>query len=851
MFVSINFFPLSTEGQMGSGEPDITGHPREKDIENECQTSSTLVVDTEQESQSPKESFVEQGQVVIGGEHESQSPTVSSVDKSQVVIDSDHDSETPSVSSVDKSQEEIDGEDCQTPRVSNVSKFEMDVAGEQECQNPNAISAGVSVVVKSEDDVYVIPKVGMEFESEDDAYKCYSRYAVLEGFSIRKDFVNKSRVNGAVVSRRYTCYRQGYRPTKYNSNVRKSRQETRTGCLAHMTIARQPNGKFHVTHFETKHNHEFVTPSTAHKLPSQKRLKFAQAVEADSTSHSGMDGVPKLGMGFDSEDHAYEFYNTYAGRVGFSVRKDYVNRSKIDGAVASRRFTCFREGFRQKDKRDMNVKRPRKETRIGCLAQLVISRQPDGKYRVTHFEEKHNHELVAACRVRMLRSQKRLAAAQAVDGNFVDGSKIEPKSACELQYKMIGDCEYIGYDPVDYKSKLPSRRMRELREGEAERMQQYFQSKQLKNPSFFYAIQLDADDQIANVFWADAKMVVDYSDFGDVVCFDTTCRLYRDCRPFATFIGMNHHKQMVIFGAALLYDETVESFKWLFQTFMEAMSGKKPKTILTDEDATITEAIDLILPGTPHRMCVWHVYQNALKQLNHMFVGSGSFINDLSSCFFEHEEEEDFINGWKAMLDVYGLWENEWLHEIFECREKWAVVYGRHNFCADLKSALLRENFTVTLKKYLKSDSDVLPFFKHLGKVVNEWHYKELEANFDMSQHMPRLMGDVIMLKQARDIYTPKIFELFQLEYETCLNIVVNQCTESESLFEYKVSIYGQPREYTVTFNSTDETVACNCMKFEFMGVLCSHALKVLDYRNIKLLPTKYILKRWTKDARV
>ncbi|KAK7824998.1 hypothetical protein CFP56_033906 [Quercus suber] len=168
---------------MGSGEPDITGHPREKDIENECQTSSTFVIDTEQESQSPKESFVEQGQVVIGGERESQSPTVSSVDKSQVVIDSDHDSETPSVSSVDKSQEEIDGEDCQIPRVSNVSKFEMDVA---------------------------------------------------------------------VVSRRYTCYRQGYRPTKYNSNVRKSRQETRTGCLAHMTIARQPNG--YVAEFQVHKN---------------------------------------------------------------------------------------------------------------------------------------------------------------------------------------------------------------------------------------------------------------------------------------------------------------------------------------------------------------------------------------------------------------------------------------------------------------------------------------------------------------------------------------------------------------------------------------------------------------------
>ncbi|OMO60774.1 FAR1-related protein [Corchorus olitorius] len=33
-------------------------------------------------------------------------------------------------------------------------------------------------------------------------------------------------------------------------------------------------------------------------------------------------------------------------------------------------------------------------------------------------------------------------------------------------------------------------------------------------------------------------------------------------------------------------------------------------------------------------------------------------------------------------------------------------------------------------------------------------------------------------------------------------------------------------------------------------GILCSHALKVLDLMNIKLIPDRYILKRWTKHAR-
>ncbi|XP_031265054.1 protein FAR1-RELATED SEQUENCE 7-like [Pistacia vera] len=816
---------------MDCREADVSSHQPEEDVKVELQKLLRVNIDVGQERESQKDSTVE---------------------TSSESTDSERDCQTPSVFSIDKSMGDINNEECQTLRVSSSNKCEMDVDGEQESQSPRVPSmtaSGAGILVKDEEVTFVIPKVGMEFESEDHAYKCYSRYAVLEGFSIRKDFVNKSRINGAVVSRRYTCYRQGYRPAKHNVNVRKSQQETRTGCLAHMTIARQPNGRFRVTHFETKHNHEFVTQSTTHMLPSQKRLTFAQAVEADLINSSRMDGKPKLGMGFDSEDHAYEFYNAYAGQVGFSVRKDYVNRSKIDGAVASRRFTCFREGYRQKDKRDLNVKRSRKETRIGCLAQLVISRQSDGKYRVTHFEEKHNHDLVAACRVRMLRSQKRLAVSQVAEGNVQNVFTIQPKSTFELPHNAVGD-EH-GYNPIDYKSKLSFKHTREMKEGEVERIQQYFRSKQLKNPSFIYVMQLDAEDQITNIFWADSKMVVDYSDFGDVVCFDTTYKVVKDGRPFSPFIGVNHHKQMVIFGGAILYDDTVESFKWLFQTFVEVMSRKRPKTILTDQDAVLAEAIAFALPGTLHRICVWHMYQKALKQLHHMFVSSDCFKNDLCSCFFDHEEEEDFIHAWKVMLDVYGLWENEWLNEIFKDREKWATAYRRHIFCADIRRAQLCECFTANLRKYLKSDSDVLLFFKQLGKMVNDWHYKELEANYDMNQQMPKLMGDVILLKHARDVYTPKIFELFQQEYEACLNIVINQCTGSGSLFEYKVSFYGQLREYTVIYNLSDETVMCSCMKFEYMGVLCSHALKVLDYRNIKILPDHYILKRWTRDARV
>ena len=40
-------------------------------------------------------------------------------------------------------------------------------------------------------------------------------------------------------------------------------------------------------------------------------------------------------------------------------------------------------------------------------------------------------------------------------------------------------------------------------------------------------------------------------------------------------------------------------------------------------------------------------------------------------------------------------------------------------------------------------------------------------------------------------------------------------------------------------------------MKFEYWGIFCRHILKVLDLKNFKLIPKKYILKRWTKVAKL
>ena len=112
------------------------------------------------------------------------------------------------------------------------------------------------------------------------------------------------------------------------------------------------------------------------------------------------------------------------------------------------------------------------------------------------------------------------------------------------------------------------------------------------------------------------------------------------------FVGFIHHRESVIFGVALLYDETIDTFQWLF----EAMFGKKPNIIFTNQDPAMAKAISLVMPNTYHQLCKWHLMQNALKGVNHLLRGDDEFRSDLDACFKIWEEEEEFLSAWDAIL---------------------------------------------------------------------------------------------------------------------------------------------------------------------------------------------------------
>ncbi|XP_055960939.1 protein FAR1-RELATED SEQUENCE 5-like [Mercurialis annua] len=452
----------------------------------------------------------------------------------------------------------------------------------------------------------------------------------------------------------------------------------------------------------------------------------------------------------------------------------------------------------------------------------------------------------------MLRSRRQITPVHKAIADDAAKAGLSIKSIINLLTSQSGGHEFNGFLDNDFRNYISAKRRTKMIKGDGHAIMKYFHKMQLQDPSYFYLVQLDDDDNfILNVFWPDGRSIIDYQHFGDVVCFDTTYKTNAYGRPFAPFVSVNQHKKSIIFGAALLYDETISSFKWLFETFLSAMSGKQPRTILTDQCPAMAKAIEEVFFETHHRLCMWHIYQNAAKNLSHIFHSSKQFANDFSSCVYEYEDEDEWLQVWNSMLNKYMLTDNKWCSGIFEVRKKWAMVYGRHMFTADMKSTQRSESMNNVLKKYLDAKNNFIHFFDNYDRLLSDKRYDELPIEFRMRERVPVLQANVEMLRHTSKVYTPAVYKMFQSEYMKVLDCVMHKVDKSESVTSYKVQCGRKDQEHLVTLEISTKTVKCSCMKFTFVGILCAHTLKVLDKKNIKQLPPQYILNRWTRDAKI
>lgn len=559
------------------------------------------------------------------------------------------------------------------------------------------------------------------------------------------------------------------------------------------------------------------------------------------------DFEPRNGIEFESHEYAYSFYQEYAKSMGFTTSIKNSRRSKKSKEFIDAKFACSRYGVTPESDGGSGRRPGVKKT--DCKASMHVKRRKDGKWYIHEFIKEHNHELLPALayHFRIHRNVK-LAEKNNIDILHAVSERTR-KMYVEMSRQSAG---YQNLDILrdDINSQFDKGRYLALEEGDAKVMLDYFTHVQKENPHFFYAIDLNEDQRLRNLFWVDAKSRSDYASFNDVIFFDTSYIKSIDKMPFAPFVGVNNHHQSMLLGCALIADETKSTFSWVMKTWLRAMGGQGPKVIITDQDKALKEAIEEVFPNVRHCFSLWHVLEKIPEALSHVIRRHENFAGKFNKCIFKSWTDEQFDMRWWKMVGRFELQEDDWIHSLYEDRKKWVPTYMRETFLAGMSTAQRAESVNSFFDKYIHKKITLKEFVKQYGTILQNRYEEEAIADFDTWNKQPALKSPSPWEKQMSTEYTHAIFKKFQVEVLGVVGCHPRKESEDGANVTFTVDDCEKGENFMVTWNEAKSNVSCSCLLFEYRGYLCRHAMIVLQICGLSSIPSHYILKRWTKDAK-
>ncbi|KAL2897661.1 Protein FAR1-RELATED SEQUENCE 11 [Bienertia sinuspersici] len=165
-----------------------------------------------------------------------------------------------------------------------------------------------------------------------------------------------------------------------------------------------------------------------------------------------------------------------------------------------------------------------------------------------------------------------------------------------------GELSFIERDVRNLFAKVK----RMLGDDDVKRLLEYMKLAKQENNMFQYAYTPDDERRFEHLFWRQAQSFELYQKYGDVVVFDMTYKVNTYDMPCGIFVGVDNHEKSILSGCALLRNEKTSGFRWLMKTFVTIMKNTL-KTIITDQDPWMSEAIATELPTTKHSYCIWHI----------------------------------------------------------------------------------------------------------------------------------------------------------------------------------------------------------------------------------------------------
>ena len=400
---------------------------------------------------------------------------------------------------------------------------------------------------------------------------------------------------------------------------------------------------------------------------------------------------PEVGMVFSSLEEAVHFVNVYGKLSGFAVIKGRNYKQKKITLQCNRSRKIRSKNLAQR-KRKRNII-PKTECQMSVTVKLV-----ETKWQIISCSLQHNHDLAPSPSLtKFFLSHRNMTEEEKLLSRLLQEIRVKPQKIMTIFRRLKGSYGNIMFGKKKVENlKQADQKMK--KNSDIACTLKYIEKIQLAKPGFCCKMQVDVQGAVRSIFWTDARSRLDYKLYGDIICFDTTYSTNKYNMPFAPIIGINGHARTVVFGWALLKDQTTDTFEWLFKSFDEVMEGKKPVLILTDQDQAIESAISLIFVDAFHRFCIWHILKNLRENMSAYMADKEGMEETIVSLIMESLHTTEFEIGWQEMVEAYDCGQHAHIKRMWNAREKFVPAYFRRAFCPFTRTTSRSEGFNSNSK---------------------------------------------------------------------------------------------------------------------------------------------------------
>ncbi|XP_025692793.1 protein FAR1-RELATED SEQUENCE 5-like [Arachis hypogaea] len=444
--------------------------------------------------------------------------------------------------------------------------------------------------------------------------------------------------------------------------------------------------------------------------------------------------------------------------------------------------------------REDRKKDPRPIMRCGCEARIKVhADDASGRWFVEQICDNHNHPMLDARFRGLSRSQRAIKEGDLHQMNSMRKAGLRVSTIFRAFANQSGGFETVRFEIKDIYNAIEKQRRAGVTD--AESALKFLGNLRTTDSGMFWRYSLDVDKRLENLFWCDGISRYDYSIFGDVLGFDATYGRNKYKFPLVIFSGVDHHMRTVVFGCAILSNESKASYVWLLRSFLEAMKGKQPKSVITDGDLAMKSAVSTVFLGAHHRLCSWHLLRNATAR-----VGRPGFLRKFRLCLMGDLEVDEFETIWTDSVADHGLEDHPWIVDMYAKKHSWSNAHIWGKFFAGLKTTSRCEALNMQLGKFIHNGYNLREFVEHFQHYLEFMRRRELVADYKSAYGEPIVKTKLEPIEQfVATIYIREVFELFREVLMLASNVRVVSTKRTSACVLFEVAMYCKQRSWAVS----------------------------------------------------